>query len=223
MKYFFLLFILFLVPSCRTVTPLPHPAAISTSLREKCFPAVSQSAFRAVHVIHATIRGQSSSFIGVTIADVSTDRIRATLLNIEGLVLMDAVDNKGKITLYQSMQPFNSVRFADGLFDDIRFMFFPPHGDLIDARVKADGTVACTWIDHGHVFEKNAAVSGETMIKEYDSDHKIIRQVRLSPPIIKGFYKDISMDHYYGSGGYSLSLELLEGEHLKHVDGLFAP
>ena len=223
MKYLFLLFIALLVPSCRTMTPVPRTAAISPSLREKCFPPVSQSAFRAVHVIHATIRGQSSSFIGVTIADVSTDRIRATLLNIEGLVLMDAVDNEGKITLYQSMQPFNSGRFADGLFDDIRFMFFPPHGDLIDARVKADGTVACTWIDHGHVFEKNAAVSGETVIKEFDSDNKVMRRVKLSPPIINGFYKDMSMDSYYGSGGYSLSLELLEGEHLEHADGLFAP
>ena len=222
MKYLLLLFIALTITSCRMLTPSPHAIVSDPYLREKCFSAGSPGIFRVVHVIHATIRGKSSSFIGITIADVSTDRIRATLLSVEGLVLLDAVDKKGSITIYQAMHPFNSKIFARGLFDDIKFMFFPPQGNLIDAKVRADGSVTCTWMDQNRVFERHTVPSGKTIVSEYDSDHRVIRRVELSPPLVKGFYTHIRMDSY-DSGGYSLSLGLLEGGPLDRLDGLFSP
>lgn len=222
MKYLLLIFIVLAITSCRTLAPPQHTVINDPYLQEKCFPATPEKTFRAVHVINATIRGKSSSFIGVTIADASMDRIRATLLSVEGLVLLDATDNKGNVTIYRAMQPFTSESFASGLFNDIRFIFFSSHGDLTSAKVKADGSVTCRWIDYNRVFEKDSGPSGETIIREYGSTNRIMRQVTLSPPIIKGFYTHIRMDSY-GEGGYSLSLELLEGEPLDRVDGLFEP
>ncbi|MCL4558032.1 MAG: hypothetical protein M1491_05290 [Deltaproteobacteria bacterium] len=221
MKYSPLLLLVLTMTSCRVATPLPHTIVTDPYLTGKCFPPDRHDAFRVVHAITATIRGKSSSFIGVTVADVPADRIRATLLSVEGLVLLDAVDDKGSITVYRAMQPFTSARFARGLFDDIELLFFPPRGDLTGARIGANGTVTCTWVDHDHIFKKNAFPSGETVIKEYDSDHRDMRRVKLSPPIIKGFYRHIRMDSY-GLGGYSLSFDLLEGEPLEQEDGLFS-
>jgi hypothetical protein len=221
MKYLLLVFLALTITSCRTMIPPPHTVVTDPYLREQCAPAGSPGTFRAVHVIHAAIQGKTSSFIGITIADVPTDRIRATLLSVEGLVLLDAVDNKGHITIYQAMDPFHSEIFARGLFDDIKFMFFPLQGELVQAKIKDDGSVTCTWMDNGREFEKDAAHSGETVVSEYDSEHRVIRQVKLFPPLVKGFYTHIRMDSY-GMRGYSLSFELLEAEPLEHVDGLFA-
>jgi hypothetical protein len=222
MKYLLLAFIAVTITSCRTLSPLPHTIVRDPSLIEKCFPASPEKMFRAVHVINATIRGKNSSFIGVTIADISTDRIRATLLSVEGLVLLDAAANKGSITLYRGMQQFTSETFARGLFNDIRFMFFPLQGELIGAKVGVDSSLMCRWINQGRMFEKNSDASGKTTILEYDSDHEIMRRLTLFPPVINGFYKDIRMDSY-GGIGYSLSLDLLEAEPLAHADGLFSP
>lgn len=216
-----LLFIALTGLSCSIMVP-PKPAVVSNPyLQKKCFSASSQSAFRAVHVIDVTVRGKSSSFIGVTIVDAYGDRIRATLLNVEGLVLLDAVSDKGSITIYRTMQQFLSGVFTRGLFSDIEFMFFPGQGDLTDAKVNEDGSIMCRWTSKGHVFEKNTGTSGKTIIREYGPDHKIMRKVTLFPPLVKGLYKRMHLESYAGTG-YSLSMELLEGESLDHTDGLFA-
>ncbi len=206
--------------SCSIPVP-PKPAVvINPYLQKKCFAAISPGIFRAVHIIDVDVRGKSSSFIGVTIVDASGDRIRATLLSVEGLVLLDAVSDKGSITIYRTMQQFLSGEFTRGLFSDIEFMFFPGQGDLTDAKVHEDGSLMCRWTSSGNVFEKNSGASGITIIREYGPDHKILRKVSLFPPLVEGLYKRMHLESYAGTG-YSLSLELLEGEPLNRTDGLF--
>ncbi len=221
MKYLLLVFLALTITSCRTLTPPPHTVVTDPYLREQCAPAGSPAIFRAVHVIHATIHGKTSSFIGITIGDVPADSLRATLLSVEGMVLLDAVDVKGHITIFQAMYPLDSEIFVRGLFDDIKFMFFPLSGDLVSAKVNPDGSLTCAWIDNNREFKKNAGPSGELVVSEYNADHREMRQVKLRPPLMKGFYKQMRMEAY-GMRGYSLSLDLLESEPLEHVDGLFS-
>lgn len=221
-RLLFLLSVVLAIASCRTVIAPPRTVIHDPSLIAKCFPKPGHQAFRVVHVVTATIRGRSRSFIGITIGDISGDRMRATLLSVEGLVLLDAADDKGRVSIYRGMQPFTAVTFAQGLFRDIRFMFFPEHGVLVRAKAGADGSVLCRWINRGHVFEKNTDSSGETTVLEFDADHNRVRSLVLSPPLVNGFYKHMRMDSSTGPG-YSLSMDLLEAEPLDHTDGLFSP
>ncbi len=213
--------ICFAALSCTTLTPVRHTVIRDPYLLGKCFPAYPLRAFRAVHVIDATIRGETSPFIGITIADVPENRIRATLLSVEGLVLLDAVSDKGTIDVYRSMQTFLSAVFAQGLFSDIRFMLFPERGHLIGATISADGSMTCRWTNGGHEYEKDSDAAGKMTIREYGPGHKHLRTLTMSPPIIDGLYKRMQLRSFVGIG-YSLSLKLLEGEPLEHTDGLFS-
>ncbi len=222
MKYFLAVLMILGISSCRTITPLPHTVVSDPNLREKCVVAGVPPLFRAVHTITATIRGRSSAFIGVTIADIPADRIRATLLSVEGMVLMDAVDNQGRVTIYQALPPFDSIPFAQGLFRDIRFLFFPEHGQLVRVQTGPKNAVACTWLDSDRAVERSSDGSGEAVIREYDTknDH-VLRRVELFPPVQGGFYKRIRMTSS-GVSSYSLSFDLLEAEPLGREDGLFS-
>lgn len=222
MKYIFVFFMILGMASCSAVTPLPRTPVSDPYLREKCASGGAPRLFRAVHTITATIHGRSSAFIGVTIADIPGDRIRATLLSVEGMVLLDAVDNHGIVTVYQALPPFDTVAFAQGLFRDIRFLFFPAPGTLVRATAGQDGTVSCTWLDADQAVEKTETASGKEIVKEYTTENgHVVRRVELLPPLDKGFFKRIRMTSY-GAAGYSLSFDLLEAEPLERDDGLFS-
>lgn len=210
------------VASCRTLPPPMPVLTVDPHLKTTCGSLFLPSSFRIVHVLSASMfGGRKTTLIGITVADGPSGRIRSVLLTVEGLVLFDATSVKGDITVHRAMAPMDTQGFAQGLFSDVEFIYFQPPGTLTGAAVTG-GTFVCRWQDGQFTVERSSDASGRAALTEYDGSRRVVRQAELFPPLVNRFYKKVLLENY-GVGGYSLSMDLLEGEPVVPSDDAFVP
>lgn len=99
-----------------------------------------------VHSIQASMPGGKKAFMmGITRIFPGKRTIHCIMMTIEGLVLFDAVFDK-EIKINRGVSPFDSLNFAKGLMDDIRFIFFKP-AMFLKAGVLENSAGVCRYKD----------------------------------------------------------------------------
>src|SRR5574341_1159133 len=140
--------VLLAAAACAPRIPEPEVVGLDPVAQKACTTPALPPVFRAIHTLIFTLPGRGSgSFIGVTVADVPSDRLRSTLLSVEGLVLFDAVWDKDVLTVFRALPPLDTEGFARGLFSDVRLLFFPPEGRLEAAGRDKAGVLVCRWME----------------------------------------------------------------------------
>ena len=117
MKKLFLVLFLLMAVSCTILPPSAPIVPVDPVLAEKCSSLYPIKSFRAVHALSASMFGdRKTTFIGITVADMPSNRIRCNMLSIEGMVLFDATSINKTLTIHQAITPMDKQGFAQGLF-----------------------------------------------------------------------------------------------------------
>ncbi len=134
----------FLVLSIGCVSP-PKKTLVPGSPDDlpPCYAIFPREPWESVHRIEATVRGGSSSLLGVTKGEPSERRLQSLLLTPEGVILFDAELSEGRIAVRKAVAPFDSPAFARGLMEDVSLLFLPPQVKPIAWGKETDGTMIC--------------------------------------------------------------------------------
>jgi hypothetical protein len=165
----------------------PPPSPGSPEDLSGCYAIFPAEPWESVHKIEATIKGGSSSLLGVTKGEPSERRLQSVLLSSEGFILFDAERRESGIAVRKAVAPFDSPAFAGGLMEDVSFFFLPPTTKPTTWRKKTDGTMICKWEepDNPHTEITGSMDSGWRMLRR-DKYGEVIKEVVLSGPFLKG-------------------------------------
>jgi hypothetical protein len=206
-RYSFLLFaaaVLFL--SCKSLPVIEQPG----QYKENAFAGFYlKDKYQLTHSIKAELpNGDRLLLIGVTSVDPAQRFIRAVMMSVEGLVLLDVSCSSNTITVNRTIPAFESSDFAKALMDDLKLIYFAPEaknpesGQLPDGRCIARfGCADGTTID---VITK----SGEAKINKYDSSYDLTRTVNIMQLNSNGLPQRLELAAH-GLFGYTLFLELI--------------
>jgi len=162
--------------------------------------------------------GGTASVIGIT--DISSDleTIHCIIMSIEGLVLFDGVYRR-EVVINRGIQPFDSKKFAKGLMNDIRMVFFRPVGQLTGTGILSNGAHVCRYRHDGMtIVDVIIDPNHDWVIRQY-KDGNLNRSVKayLNEKAIDGVQKafpgriEISVNE---APGYALTLKLIRAEPL---------
>jgi len=214
--YLFLV-ILVQIISCAAPPQIPPINQSGPSIStQSCTAPFPRNKWDFVHSIEATMpKGKKAVFIGVTALSPETGTIHCVIMTLEGLVLFDAQYNH-KMVINRGIPPFDSVDFARGLLNDIKLIFFPPEGQLIQSGIAEDGSSICRYkTDSGKIVDVIGRNKNLWEIRQYNDNSDLSRSVRAYPDSKRAVKKQEAIPGRlvltaYGSPGYSLILELIE-------------
>lgn len=214
---FLITLLLFPVLSCSPVAEIRHtgglegPNGSEVCCRKECLPYIETS-HRLIHAIEARLPdGTVTALLGVVLVDLPGNVLHCVLMTPEGFVLLDAVDHQG-IEIRRSVPPFDSAAVSAGLLADIRLLFFPPSGALLDAGWLKNGTAICRFSNiQGPRTDVIATGADCWEIRQYDGSDVLQRSIRLFGALRRGLFEKIELE-VPGLLGYSLKMTLLEAE-----------
>ena len=200
--------------SCKSLPYLePIDQSIMMNVNVRCnFPFIFERC-RLIHSIEAVLPdGSRSSVIGILVVDPDIDAIHSVIMTIEGLVIFEALDSKGRVTIKRGLSHFDSVEFANALMDDIRLIFFNPKGEIIKSGMLDNNGYTCRYIcDSGKIVDIARYTDGIWKIYQYNNRFKKLRIVKASSVNNDGFPTRIELE-CFGFMGYSLIMKLIEAE-----------
>jgi len=175
-----------------------------------CYALFPTGPWESVHRIEATIRGGSSSLLGVTRGEPSEQRLQSVLLSPEGFILFDAKLHEGEIVVKKAVPPFDSPAFARGLMDDVALVFLSPKGKPTAWEKETDGTMICNWEDRD---ESHTEITGSTdsgwRILRRNKLGKITKEVVLNGPFVNGLASRVEL-RAFKPGSYRLRMILIQ-------------
>jgi hypothetical protein len=152
-----------------------------------CYAIFPSEPWESVHRIEATMRGGSSSLVGVTKGEPSERKLQSVLLSPEGFILFDAVRTDNGIVVRKAVAPFDSPAFARGLMEDVTFLFLPPDAKPINWGKETDGTMICKWEgpDNSHMEITGSMDSGWRILRR-NKYGEVTKEVVLNGPFLNG-------------------------------------
>jgi hypothetical protein len=104
---------------------------------------------RYMHSLDAELPGgERMTVIGISVLDPDADTIQAAIMTLEGLVLFDATSSGSSMQVHRAVPPFDGPQFADGLIQDVRFIFMFPSGAPETTGRLDDGSSVCRYHDN---------------------------------------------------------------------------
>ena len=201
---------------------IPRINAVDTALASKtiyaCENAFLDGKWQFAHVIEANLPGgREAQLIGVTEMSSNPKRIHAVMMTIEGLVLFDGLAlfdglEDGKLTINRSVAPFDSIGFARGLMEDIRFIFLKPDGAPMDAGITENGFEICRYrVSDDAVIDVMVRPDRMLEIRKYTNE-RLIRKVvaELTPGSVPEKITFTAQE----PAGYRLNLRLISAEQI---------
>jgi hypothetical protein len=162
-----------------------------------------------------------ASVVGVTIVDPLRRRIRATMISIEGMVLLDAVRQRGETTIRRALPPLDSPAFVKGLFEVIGLMFLAPDSGPDRIGRLEDGDLVCRFEgDPQGTIDVVLPREGAWRILRYGKNRSLRASIEAYGTTRHALSERMELE-VYGVGGYTISLKLLEVEFLTDTDSLF--
>jgi len=187
----------------------------STEIGEICRRVFPPGRWQFVHAMEVRFRGgKSGQFLGITSTDSGSRHLECALLTIEGLVLFEAGKNE-KLSIRRSVPPFDSVAFAQGLMDDVSFIFYPPQGRLVKTK-RLGGTLFCRY--------RSQEDDVTDIIVKADGSWELARRGGRSERSVEANHCEASQANTgvdipcrlllkaAGTAGYSITLRLLSAE-----------
>ena len=152
-----------------------------------CYAIFPAEPWESVHRIEATIRGGSSSLLGVTKGEPSERTLQSLLLSPEGFVLFDAERREDGVTIRKAVPPFDSPAFASGLAEDVTLLFLPPKAKPTTWGKETDGTMICKWEspDNSQI-EIMGSMDTSWRIQRRDKYGEVTKEIVLSGPFLNG-------------------------------------
>ena len=171
------------------------------------FPA---EPWESVHKIEATVRGGSSSLIGVTKGEPSTRRLQSVLLSPEGFILFDAEVRDNGIAVRKAIAPFDSPAFASGLVEDVSLLFLPPKAKPTTWGKETNGTMICKWEgpDNSHTEITGSMDRGWRILRR-DKYGEVAKEVALNGPFLNGLASHVEY-RAFKPVAYTLRMTLIE-------------
>jgi len=175
-----------------------------------CYAIFPAEPWESVHRIETTIRGGSSSLLGVTKGEPSERRLQSLLLSPEGFILFDAELSEGKIAVRKAVAPFDSPAFARGLMEDVTLLFLPPKVKPTTWGKDTDGTMICNWEgpDVSHTEITGSMDSGWRILR-LDKHGKVIKEVVLNGPFVNGLASHMEL-RAFKPAPYRLRMTLVQ-------------
>jgi len=175
-----------------------------------CYAVFPAGPWESVHRIEATIRGGSSSLLGVTKGEPSERRFESLLLTPEGFILFDAERREDGIAVRKAMAPFDSPAFARGLMEDVTLLFLSPQGKPATWRKETDGTMICKWEgpDKSHTKITGSMESSWRILRR-DKRGKVIKEVVLNGPFANGLASRVELRAFKPTS-YRLRMTLVQ-------------
>ncbi len=175
-----------------------------------CYVAFPTGPWESVHRIEATIRGGSSSLLGVTRGKPSERRLESVLLTPEGFILFDAELREGQTIVRRAVAPFDSQAFARGLMEDVSLLFMPPQAKPAGWEKETDGTMTCAWEGPDQFLtEIRGSTDRGWKILRQNKRGKVMREVVLNGPFINGLASHVELRAFKPSS-YRLRMTLVQ-------------
>lgn len=124
----------------------PELASAAYALEENaCTDIFPSGSWQFVHSIDFSMAdGAGSTVVGVI--TLNEKDIECALVTLEGLTLFEAVFYHDKtMAIGRAVPPFDKPGFARGLFRDVRMIFLPPPGALLQTGRSPGGTAVCRY------------------------------------------------------------------------------
>ncbi|MFH0975713.1 MAG: hypothetical protein V1874_08000 [Spirochaetota bacterium] len=209
-KYAFLLFaaaVLFL--SCKSLPVIEHPGRYKEHMAAGFY---LKDKYQLTHSIKAELpNGDRLLLIGVTSVDPAQRSIRAVMMSVEGLVLLDASLGNNAVTVNRAIPAFESSDFVKALMDDLKLIYFAPEARSPVYGKQPDGkSIARFGCADGTTIDV-ITQGGETKINKYDSSYGLTRTVNIMQLNSKGLPQRLELVAH-GLFGYTLFLELISFE-----------
>ena len=175
-----------------------------------CYAIFPVGPWESVHTIEATIRGSSSSLLGVTKGEPSERRLRSLLLTPEGFILFDAELSESEIAVRKSVAPFDSPAFATGLMEDVTLLFLPPQAKPATWGKKSDETMICKWEgpDESHTEITGSMANGWRILRR-DKHGRVIKEVILNGPFVNGLASRLEL-RAFKPASYRIRMTLVQ-------------
>ena len=159
-----------------------------------CYAAFPTEPWESVHRLEASIRGGTSSLLGVTKGEPSDRRLQSLLLTPEGFILFDAERRESGIAVRKAVAPFDSPAFARGLMEDVALLFLSPSSQPAAWRKETDGTMVCEWKD---TDDSRTEITGSMdtgwRIQRRDGYGKELKEIVLNGPFINGLASRVEL------------------------------
>jgi len=168
-----------LLPACagpRHIRPEPINPAL-------CRLPFSSTGCRYVHSLDAELPGGARmTVIGVSVIDPAADTIQAAIMTLEGLVLFDATASGDGVQVHRALPPFDAPRFAEGLMQDVRFIFMFPAGAPKTTGRLDDGSSVCRYQDNFGMTVDVITHPGQGWeVEQYSVLGKKLRSLKIDP------------------------------------------
>jgi len=212
-----------LLSTCaRLPTLTPVPTQEGCLFEQECLGPFPTRPWRAVHTMHVSGPYRNrASVVGVTIVDPSLRRIRATLISVEGIVLLDAVRQRGETTIHRALPPLDSPAIVKGLFEDVGLMFLAPDSNPDRIGRSEDGDLVCRFEgDRRGATDVVLPREGTWRILRYGKNQSLEARIEAHGTTRHALSERMELE-VYGRGGYTIVLNLLEVEFLTDTESFF--
>jgi len=211
MKIKAVLILSLLVLSCQSLPKIiDAPRAGDTTCP---FPFLKERQ-RLIHAIEIRLPGNiTSTVIGITLADPVSREVSCAIMTAEGMVLFEAEENSGLLTVNRALPPFNSENFSRKMIDDIKLMFFAPKGKIYQSGLLTEGETVCRWLeDDGKWIDVSASREKDISVKLYTAEGALKRHIKfISARDKENIYQRVEL-HAEERTNYSLVMTLIEAQ-----------
>lgn len=214
--------VILLFVSCAGLPTLdPVNPSLTPAVSKACASHFADGKWRLVHSIEATLpNGEKRFVIGVSLIDTPEDTIDSVIMTVEGLVIFEARYDSSGIFTRRAVPPFDSPKFARGLLNDVRLVFFEPQTESVETGIDRDNRTVCRYRNQeGSVTDIMSHAGNGWEIRQYNPNTKLSRRV------VADSCRQTPQDHQqtfacrmelstYGPAPYTLYMQLLEAESL---------
>lgn len=201
-------------PGTRTALPVLQPLEGRAWGDNECRALFVSGNWQFVHSITFTAGGSPEvTLMGVTV--LHDTAVKSVLMGVEGFVLFEAEENdQGEITVARALPPFDSARFAKGLLDDVRMLFYEPEMDKKSVLETGEQMPVCRYHMENRTTDVMTTGKGWTQIMQYDREGRLVKSSTASEHRQQegSFFPEKIEIKSYGVQGYTLQLQLLSAD-----------